>query len=108
MRGEEAGGAGLRRMDATNTAQRRRNKMAKTDWKTGDMLTATDFNHIGEEINGCQQAADAAIPAVGGATEGDIATFSASGTLADSGVKMSSFTRARMTLSGTTLTITTV
>ena len=81
--------------------------MAKTDWKTGDMLTATDF-HIGEELNGCQQAADAAIPSVGGAAEGHIPTFNASGALSDSGVSMAGFTRARMTLSGTTLTITTV
>lgn len=58
--------------------------------------------------NAAQNTASAAIPKVGGATQGDIPTFNASGALADSGVKMSSFTRAKMTLSGTTLTITTV
>ena len=58
--------------------------------------------------NAAKTTANAAIPKVGGATQGDIPTFNASGALADSGVKMSSFTRAKMTLSGTTLTITTV
>lgn len=58
--------------------------------------------------NTAKTTANAAIPKVGGATQGDIPTFNASGALADSGVKMSSFTRAKMTLSGTTLTITTV
>ena len=48
------------------------------------------------------------IPKVGGATQGHIPTFNASGALSDSGVSMAGFTRARMTLSGTTLTITTV
>lgn len=55
-----------------------------------------------------QATANAAIPKVGGATQGNIPTFNASGALSDSGVSMAGFTRARMTLSGTTLTITTV
>lgn len=55
-----------------------------------------------------QNTASAAIPKVGGATQGDIPTFNASGALSDSGVSMAGFTRARMTLNGTTLTITTV
>lgn len=49
-----------------------------------------------------------AIPAVTGATEGHIPTFNASGILASSGVAMSGFDRCKFTLSGTTLTITTV
>ena len=61
-----------------------------------------------DAASAAQTTANAAIPKVGGATQGDIPTFNASGALADSGVKMSSFTRAKMTLSGTTLTITTV
>ena len=55
-----------------------------------------------------QTAADGKIPKVSGATEGHIPTFKSDGTLASSGIAMSSFHRCKYTLSGTTLMITTV
>ena len=48
------------------------------------------------------------IPAVTGAAEGDVPVLDASGNLVSSGRSFWAFTRAKMTLSGTTLTITTV
>lgn len=48
------------------------------------------------------------IPAVAGATAGDLPAFDSSGNLVSSGKSLSDFTQAKMTLSGTTLTITTV
>lgn len=48
------------------------------------------------------------IPAVTGASEGHIPTFNASGNLVSSGIAMSGFHRCKFSLSGTTLTITTV
>ena len=48
------------------------------------------------------------IPNVSGATEGHVAVFDASGNIKSSGKSFTNFTRATMSLSGTTLTITTV
>ena len=48
------------------------------------------------------------IPTVSGATEGHIPVFDADGNIKSSGVAMSGFDRAKFSLSGTTLTITTV
>lgn len=48
------------------------------------------------------------IPTVSGAAAGDVPVFNASGNLVSSGKSFSDFTQAKMMLSGTTLTITTV
>lgn len=48
------------------------------------------------------------IPTVSGATEGHVAVFDANGNIKSSGKSFTNFTRATMSLSGTTLTITTV
>ena len=48
------------------------------------------------------------IPAVTGAAAGDLPAFDSSGNLVSSGKSFSDFTQAKMTLSGATLTITTV
>lgn len=77
-------------------------------WESRLAQAESDASTAKNTATAAQNTANAAIPKVGGATQGDIPTFNASGALADSGVKMSSFTRAKMTLSGTTLTITTV
>lgn len=67
--------------------------------KTGD---------LSETVNSLSETVDSKMPNVSGATEGNIPVFDDAGNVADSGVSMSGFTRAKMTLSGTTLTITTV
>lgn len=54
------------------------------------------------------QEAGKKIPTVSGATDGHVPVFDASGNLKSSGKRFDNFTRAKMTLSGTTLTITTV
>lgn len=48
------------------------------------------------------------IPAVTGAASGDVPVFGSNGNLVSSGKSFSDFTQAKMTLSGTTLTITTI
>jgi len=48
------------------------------------------------------------IPSVAGAVSGDVPVFNSNGNLVSSGKSFSDFTQAKMTLSGTTLTITTV
>lgn len=85
--------------DAT-TAEEARQKLGITPANIGAPTTA--------QYEAVKKTADAAIPAVTGAAEGHIPVFDDEGNLASSGVPMSGFTRAKMTLSGTTLTITTV
>lgn len=117
--------------EATNTANSAVENSAPTDHASGEAThgvgTADLYGHVKlsdavdseDNANGGHAAtpyavkqaydkANAAIPAVAGATEGDIPSFDANGNLASSGIAMSDFHRCTFSLSGTTLTITTV
>lgn len=65
-------------------------------------------NSAADTADSALAEAESRIPAVSGATEGHIPVFDDEGNLASSGVAMSGFHRAKFSLSGTTLTITTV
>ena len=82
-------------------------KESRVQFKDGTMYTSgggrvysTDHKPRADDVG--------AIPTVPGAAEGAVPTFDQNGKLASSGIAMSGFHRCKFSLSGTTLTITTV
>lgn len=89
--------------DAANAAQ----SAADTAQSTANDAKSTASKGV-EDASAAMAEAKKKIPTVNGATEGHVPVFDGSGNLKSSGKRFDNFTRATMSLSGTTLTITTV
>jgi len=92
--------AAYERADAATTAANEAKQAAAAAQSTANTGVANAASALAE--------AQKRIPSVSGAVSGDVPVFNSNGNLVSSGKSFSDFTQAKMTLSGTTLTITTI